>query len=58
MKCYQCGNKTKVVDIEYPYQGDTGIKKRRHECLDCGRRFNSFQEYADVGGGGEKEKST
>lgn len=45
MKCPACGGETRVVDSEYPYNDQISIKKRRHECLHCGRRFNSFQEY-------------
>lgn len=45
MKCPVCGGKTRVIDSEYPYQGDSALKKRRHVCLNCGRRFNSYQGY-------------
>jgi transcriptional regulator NrdR family protein len=44
VKCPHCEGKTRVIDIKYPYEGSWDIKKRRHACLDCGARFNSYQE--------------
>ncbi len=41
MKCPYCGNKeTKVTDKR---DDDTGITRRRRECVKCGRRFTSYE---------------
>ena len=47
MRCPKCGGKTKVFDVQYPYQGSYELRKRRHECLKCKYRFNTFQQYSD-----------
>ena len=44
MRCPVCGGKTRQVDAIYPFKGKYSLKKRRHECLHCGYRFNTYQE--------------
>jgi len=45
MKCPICGANAKQVDSEYPYQGTYELRKRRHQCYECGFRFNTYQNY-------------
>jgi len=42
MKCPYCGNvDTKVVDSRY--SEDMGAIRRRRECLNCGKRFTTYE---------------
>lgn len=47
MKCPFCGHlKDKVVDSRESGSGDA--IRRRRECLDCGRRFTSYERIEEV----------
>ena len=46
MRCPACGNpESKVVDSR-PSEDGTAIRRRR-ECLDCGRRFTTYERLGD-----------
>ncbi|HIW75209.1 transcriptional regulator NrdR [Gordonibacter sp.] len=46
MRCPSCGNiESKVVDSR-PSEDGTAIRRRR-ECLDCGRRFTTYERLGD-----------
>ena len=48
MKCPFCGNLgDKVVDSRESKEGE--VIRRRRECLDCGRRFTSYERIDDAG---------
>lgn len=47
MRCPSCGNpESKVVDSR-PAEEDTAIRRRR-ECLECGRRFTTYERLGDT----------
>ena len=47
MKCPFCGNlEDKVVDSRESREGD--VIRRRRECLDCGRRFTSYERIDEI----------
>lgn len=47
MRCPFCGgNNDKVVDSRESRDGAT--IRRRRECLDCGRRFTSYEQIEDI----------
>ena len=47
MKCPFCGNvKDKVVDSRESQAGDA--IRRRRECLECGRRFTSYERIDEI----------
>jgi len=47
MKCKYCGNAdSKVIDSRLSEDG-TSVRRRR-ECLACGKRFNTFEEYETI----------
>ncbi len=60
MNCPFCGiNKDRVLDSRESRDGDT--VRRRRECLDCGRRFTSYEQidkipYLVVKSGGRREE--
>ena len=46
MRCPSCGNlESKVVDSR-PSEDGTAIRRRR-ECLDCGRRFTTYERLGE-----------
>lgn len=46
MRCPSCGNpESKVVDSR-PSEDGTAIRRRR-ECLECGRRFTTYERLGD-----------
>ena len=46
MRCPSCGNpESKVVDLR-PSEDVTSIRRRR-ECLECGRRFTTYERLGD-----------
>ena len=46
MRCPSCGNpESKVVDSR-PSEDGTAIRRRR-ECLECGRRFTTYERLRD-----------
>ena len=48
MKCPYCGNLgDKVVDSRESREGD--VIRRRRECLECGKRFTSYERIDDEG---------
>lgn len=47
MKCPFCGNlEDKVVDSRESREGD--VIRRRRECLNCGRRFTSYERIDEI----------
>ena len=47
MKCPFCGNlEDKVIDSRTNREGDA--IRRRRECLDCGKRFTSYERVEDI----------
>lgn len=47
MKCPFCGDfDNKVVDSRM--SGDSDVIRRRRECLDCGRRFTTYERVEDI----------
>ena len=47
MKCPFCGHlEDKVVDSRESKEGD--VIRRRRQCLDCGRRFTSYERMDDI----------
>jgi transcriptional repressor NrdR len=47
MKCPYCGNLgDKVVDSRESREGE--VIRRRRECLDCGRRFTSYERIDEI----------
>ena len=47
MKCPYCGNLgDKVVDSRESKEGE--VIRRRRECLDCGRRFTSYERIDEI----------
>ena len=47
MKCQFCGHLgDKVVDSRESKEGD--VIRRRRECLDCGRRFTSYERIDEI----------
>ena len=47
MKCPYCGNPgDKVVDSRESKEGE--VIRRRRECLDCGRRFTSYERIDEI----------
>ncbi len=47
MKCPFCGHlKDKVVDSRESKEGE--VIRRRRECLDCGRRFTSYERMDEI----------
>ena len=47
MKCKYCGYEdSKVIDSRLSEDG-TSVRRRR-ECLQCGKRFNTFEEYESI----------
>ena len=47
MKCPFCGHvKDKVVDSREGKEGE--VIRRRRECLDCGRRFTSYERIDEI----------
>jgi transcriptional repressor NrdR len=47
MKCPFCGHlEDKVVDSRESREGD--VIRRRRECLDCGRRFTSYERIDEI----------
>ena len=47
MKCPFCGNLgDKVVDSRESKEGE--VIRRRRECLDCGRRFTSYERIDEI----------
>ena len=47
MKCPFCGHlKDKVVDSRESGSGDA--TRRRRECLECGRRFTSYERIEEI----------
>src|SRR2546425_8163787 len=47
MKCPYCGHLgDKVVDSRESREGD--VIRRRRECLDCGRRFTSYERIDEI----------
>lgn len=47
MRCPYCSvNRDRVVDSREARDGDT--IRRRRECLDCGRRFTSYEQIEDI----------
>lgn len=47
MKCPFCGNiEDKVIDSRTSKEGDA--IRRRRECLECGKRFTSYERVEDV----------
>ena len=47
MKCPYCGkNRDRVVDSRESRDGAT--IRRRRECLECGRRFTSYEQIEDI----------
>ena len=47
MKCPFCGHLTdKVVDSRESKEGE--VIRRRRECLDCGRRFTSYERMDEI----------
>ena len=47
MKCAYCGHMgDKVVDSRESREGD--VIRRRRECLECGRRFTSYERVDEV----------
>ena len=46
MKCPYCGSESKVLDTRTLGEGAT--IKRRRECLECQKRFNTFEVLEDV----------
>ena len=46
MKCPYCGSESKVLDTRTLNEGAT--IKRRRECLECQKRFNTFEVLEDV----------
>ena len=47
MKCPYCGNLgDKVVDSRESKEGE--VIRRRHECLECGKRFTSYERIDEI----------
>ena len=47
MKCPFCGHlKDKVVDSREGKEGE--VIRRRRECLECGRRFTSYERMDEI----------
>ena len=47
MKCPFCGHlEDKVVDSRESKEGE--VIRRRRQCLDCGRRFTSYERMDDI----------
>lgn len=43
MYCPKCKKNTKIIDSR-PLQDRNGIRRRR-QCLNCGHRFTTYEEY-------------
>jgi transcriptional repressor NrdR len=42
MTCSECGGNSRVVDVRKYVDGS--VNKRRRECLECKRRFTTYEE--------------